>query len=182
MKQFQFPIVSCCWFSICYTRQREPLFTHGRLACFTRFADSILLFMLRVVHMQSLSRPKEGKNGSLCPFLYPIWCEYWDRDCVGSYVVNSTCFSHKIEKNGSLVLPSLFFPHGPWGWCWTVGFFFLIKKFSGEILQLGVQKKKGWRIQQMSFEEFFLKTSPYLKKKNLKVARFRQCIPVGRQN
>jgi hypothetical protein len=42
-------------------------------------------------------------------------------------------------------------------------------------------KKKGWRVQQRGFWYFFLK-SPYLDIKDLEIARFRQCVHVGRQN
>jgi hypothetical protein len=38
-----------------------------------------------------------------------------------------------------------------------------------------------WRIQQRNFWEL-KKNSPYLEKKKLEVARFRQCVPLGRQN
>jgi len=45
-------------------------------------------------------------------------------------------------------------------------FFFLFNFFSAEILQPGVpKKKKGWRIQQMAFGEFFYKKIAISKEK-----------------
>jgi len=53
--------------------------------------------------------------------------------------------------------------------------------FFGEISDAG-ENKKPWRMQQRAFWEFLKKKSPYLEKKKLKVAIFRQCAPVGPQN
>jgi hypothetical protein len=53
--------------------------------------------------------------------------------------------------------------------------------FFGEISHAG-EKKKPWLIQQRAFWDLRKKQSPYLEKKTLKVAIFRQCAPVGRQN
>jgi hypothetical protein len=41
------------------------------------------------------------------------------------------------------------------------------------------QEKKPWRIQQRTFREFLKRKSPYLEKKSLEVARFRECVPLG---
>jgi hypothetical protein len=57
--------------------------------------------------------------------------------------------------------------------------------FFGEFFSTWRQKKKGLANPTKGIFETFEKTnSPYLepKKKNLEVARFRQCVPVGRQN
>jgi hypothetical protein len=57
---------------------------------------------------------------------------------------------------------------------WTLFFF-------GEFLQPG-DKKKGLVNPTNGFLRFLKKKPPYLDKKNLEVARFGQCVPVGRQN
>jgi hypothetical protein len=49
----------------------------------------------------------------------------------------------------------------------------------GEFSQPGNQKN-GLANPTKGFLRFF-KKSPYLGKKNLEVARFRQCVPIGRQ-
>jgi len=46
------------------------------------------------------------------------------------------------------------------------GFFFFL--FCCEILQPAVQKKKGWRIQQMAFGEIFYEEIAISKEKKLK--------------
>jgi hypothetical protein len=53
-----------------------------------------------------------------------------------------------------------------------------------EFSQPGNQKKKGYRIQQRDFWDLKKKKTilHILTKNNLKVARFRQCVPVARQN
>jgi hypothetical protein len=43
-------------------------------------------------------------------------------------------------------------------------------------------KQKGLPSPTKVFLRFFKTNSPYLDKKNLEVARFRQCVSVGRQN
>jgi len=43
-------------------------------------------------------------------------------------------------------------------------------------------KKKGLANPTKGFLRFLKKHSPYLDQKNLEVARFRQCFPVGRLN
>jgi len=52
--------------------------------------------------------------------------------------------------------------------------------YFGEFSQPG-NKKKGLGNPTKGFLRFF-KKSPYLDEKNLEVARFRQCVHVGRQN
>jgi hypothetical protein len=54
--------------------------------------------------------------------------------------------------------------------------------FFGEFSQSGDKKKGGLENPTKGFLRFFFKHSPYLDKKNLEVARFRQGVPVGRQN
>jgi hypothetical protein len=56
--------------------------------------------------------------------------------------------------------------------------------FCGEFSPPGDKKNKGsWRIQQRNFlRDFFLKFAIFRGKKKLEVARFRQCVPLGRQN
>ncbi len=50
-----------------------------------------------------------------------------------------------------------------------------------EFLQLG-DKQKGLANPTKGFFGIFFKKSSYLEKKNLEIVRFRQCVPVGRQN
>jgi hypothetical protein len=52
----------------------------------------------------------------------------------------------------------------------------------GEFSQPGDRKKKGLANPTKGFLRFKKNNSPYLGQKNLEVARFRQCVPVGRQN
>jgi len=57
--------------------------------------------------------------------------------------------------------------------------------FFGEFSQPGDKKKGGGRGAGESNKgifEIFLTNSPYLDQKNLEVARFRQCVPAGRQS
>jgi len=53
--------------------------------------------------------------------------------------------------------------------------------FFGEFSQPG-DKSKGLANPTKGFLRFEENNSPYLDQKNLEVARFRQCVPVGRQN
>jgi len=53
--------------------------------------------------------------------------------------------------------------------------------FSGEFSQPGEKKKGELANPTKGFLRFFFKKSPYLDQKNLEVARFRLCIPAGRQ-
>jgi hypothetical protein len=52
----------------------------------------------------------------------------------------------------------------------------------GEFPQPGHKKKRGRGIQQRDFWDLKKIIRHILSKKNLEVARFRQCVPVGRQN
>jgi hypothetical protein len=63
---------------------------------------------------------------------------------------------------------------GQWGS--TAVFFFF-----GEFSQPGDQKK-GLANPTKGFFRFLKNKSPYLDQKHLEVARFRQCVSVGRQN
>jgi hypothetical protein len=47
---------------------------------------------------------------------------------------------------------------------------------------LATKENRGLANPTKGFLRFFLKTSPYLDQKNLEVAKFRQGVPVGRQN
>jgi hypothetical protein len=74
VSNFQFQVVN-----LLHKTQRA--FTQGA-ARFSRFADSIYLWfnVVRVVHMQSFSIPKDRKNGSLCPFILNLcerYCGPW---------------------------------------------------------------------------------------------------------
>jgi hypothetical protein len=53
--------------------------------------------------------------------------------------------------------------------------------FCGEFSPPG-DKKKGLANPTKGFLRIFVQNSPYLEKKKLEVARFRQCVPLGRQN
>ncbi len=59
----------------------------------------------------------------------------------------------------------------------NVGFF-----LGGRILATWQPKKKKAGESNKGIFEFKKNNSPYLDKKNLEVARFIQCVPVGRQN
>jgi len=54
--------------------------------------------------------------------------------------------------------------------------------FGGEFSPPGDTKKKGWRIQQRDFLRIKKTFCHISRKKKLEVARFRQCVPLGRQN
>ncbi len=54
--------------------------------------------------------------------------------------------------------------------------------FLANFRTLATKKKGGAGESNKGIFEIFYKNSPYLNKKNLEVARFRQRIPVGRQN
>jgi hypothetical protein len=54
--------------------------------------------------------------------------------------------------------------------------------FLGEFSQPGDKKKGGWQIQQRDFQDLKKTIRHILAKKNLKIAIFRQCVPVGRHN
>jgi hypothetical protein len=70
-----------------------------------------------------------------------IWCEHWDQHCVGNYVVSSTCFWHKIEKNESLV-PVTLLPSWPMRLMLDGGFFFF-SPFVAKFYNPASKKKRG---------------------------------------
>jgi len=53
--------------------------------------------------------------------------------------------------------------------------------FCGKFSPLGDQKKRLTNPMK-GFFRIFKKSSPYLEKKKLEVARFKQCVPLGHQN
>jgi hypothetical protein len=61
-------------------------------------------------------------------------------------------------------------------YCGSVIFFFLANSRNL------ATKKKGWSIQQRDLKDFKKQIRHILRTKNLEVARFRQRVPVGRQN
>jgi hypothetical protein len=53
--------------------------------------------------------------------------------------------------------------------------------FCGEFSPHGNKKNRAGKSNKGIFEKF-KNNSPYLGEKKLEVARFRQCVPLGRQN